>query len=136
MRWLIHLSIAAGVLSTLGYCLVTGSTSAAVISVIVGITYLTGWMVQLDLAARACPIDAAGTTFSVLMSLSMISFSLSSALGGWFYDVWSSWWGEVTAFNLLVAAGAFATSLCWLLVPLLIAADEKHAAMSPSPETP
>ena len=135
MRWLIHLSIAAGVLSTLGYCLVTGTISAAVISVIVGIAYLTGWMVQLDLAARACPIEAAGTTFSVLMSLSMISFSLSSALGGWIYDVWSSWWGAVTAFNLLVAAGAFTTSLCWLLVPLIVAADAKHAAASLNPET-
>ena len=119
MAWLIHLAIAAGVLSTLAYCCVTGPISAAIISVLVGFTYLTGSMVQLDLAARACPVAAAGTTFALLMALSNLSLSLSTVLGGWLYDGWSSRWGETTAFQLLVASGALATSACWLLVPFL-----------------
>jgi MFS family permease len=119
MSRLIHLAIAAGVLSTLAYCTVRGPATLAVVSVVVGVTYLTGNMVQLDLAARACPIHAAGTTFALLMALSNLSFSLSTALGGWLYDDWSSRWGAAQAFQLLVFAGALTTCLCWLLVPML-----------------
>lgn len=119
MSLLIHVAIAAGVLSTLAYCGVTGQTSAAIISVFVGFTYLTGSMVQFDLAARACPVAAAGTTFAMLMALSNLSLSMSTALGGWMYDSWSARWGATTAFNLLVVAGALSTSACWLFVPLL-----------------
>lgn len=127
MRWLIHLAIATGVLSTLAYCCVTGRTSAAVISFIVGFTYLTGSMVQFDLAARACPVAAAGTTFAMLMALSNLSLSASTALGGWLYDDWAARWGATTAFNLLVVAGALSTCACWLLVPLLNSAIDTNS---------
>ncbi|MCA9144740.1 MAG: MFS transporter [Planctomycetales bacterium] len=127
MSRLIHLAIAAGVLSTLAYCGVTGKTSAAIISVIVGFTYLTGSMVQFDLAARACPVAAAGTTFAMLMALSNLSLSMSTALGGWLYDDWSAKWGATTAFNSLVIAGALSTCACWLLVPLLNSAIKSDA---------
>jgi MFS family permease len=116
---LVHLSIATGILSTLAYALVTGAMSAGIVSVVVGFTYMTGSLVQFDLAARACPIPAAGTTFALLMSLSNFSLSLSSALGGRLYDEWTQRWDATTAFNLLVVAGALTTSACWLLVPLL-----------------
>jgi MFS family permease len=130
MRWLIHLSIATGVLSTLAYCCVTGQISAAVVSFVVGATYMTGSMVQYDLAARACPVAAAGTTFAMLMALSNLSLSASTALGGWLYDAWTARWGATTAFNLLVAAGALSTCACWLLVPLL------NSAIDTNPEAP
>jgi len=135
MSWLIHLAIAAGVLSTLAYCGVVGRTSAAVISVVVGFTYLTGSMVQFDLAARACPVAAAGTTFAMLMALSNLSLSLSMAIGGRLYDDWTARWGATTAFNLLVVAGALSTCACWLLVPLLNSAIDTNAA-SPNDSNP
>jgi MFS family permease len=119
LPWLIHLAIAAGVLSTLAYCTVVGPKSAAIVSVLVGFTYLTGNMVQFDLAARACPIAAAGTTFALLMSLSNFSLSLSTAIGGHLYDRWSAHWGPTVAFQALVVCGALATALCWLLLPWL-----------------
>jgi len=128
MSRLIHLAILAGVLSTLAYCCVMGRTSAAIISVIVGFTYLTGSMVQFDLAARACPVSAAGTTFAMLMALSNLSLSLSTAIGGWMYDSWATRWGAAAAFNLLVVAGALSTCACWLLVPLLKSAIVTEAA--------
>ena len=93
------------------------SPGAMVVSVFVGLSYMTASMVQFDLAARACPIHAAGTTFAMLMSLSNLSLSLSAALGGWLFDRWAGDWGETTAFRLLVLAGAMSTSLCWFLVP-------------------
>jgi hypothetical protein len=84
-------------------------------------------MVQFDLAARACPIAAAGTTFALLMAISNLSLSLSTAFGGWLYDHWAAKWGESNAFNLLVISGALSTCACWLLVPWLnsaIASEE------------
>lgn len=120
MSWLIHLSIAMGVLSTLAYCLVVDQMSAAIVSCVVGFTYLTGSMVQYDLAARACPPAAAGTTFALLMALSNLSMSLSTAIGGSLYDYWSERWNPKTAFNLLVAAGALSTCACWLIVPFML----------------
>jgi MFS family permease len=119
-RTLIHVSIAAGVLSTLAYMAMQGPTSAALISVLVGFAYLTGSMVQFDLAAQACPIHVAGTTFALLMSVSNLSLSLSAAVGGWIFDRWSAQWGEPVAFRWLVLLGAGTTCLCWLLVPLIL----------------
>ncbi len=117
--WLVHLAIAAGVVSTLAYCLVQGPTSSRLVSLAVGFTYMTGSMVLLDLAARACPIHAAGTTFALLMSLSNLSLSLSVALGSWLYGEWSLDWGATPAFRLLVLIGSLSTCLCWLLFPFI-----------------
>ena len=119
MTWLIHLAITMGVVSTLSYCWVIDQNSAASVSVVVGFCYLTGCMVQYDLAAQACPVAAAGTTFALLMSFSNLSLSLSTALGGWLYEIWTDRWGATFAFNLLVVTGALSTSVCWLLMPLL-----------------
>jgi MFS family permease len=118
-HWLIHGSIVAGALSTLGYAAMNGPTSAAVVSVAVGFFYMTGNMVTLDLSARTSPLVTCGTTFALLMALMNFSVSLSTALGGWLYDEWGELWGRTTAFQLLVVTGAAFTCGCWLLVPVL-----------------
>lgn len=117
--WLIHLSIATGVISTLAYWGLTGRTSAVVISLLVGFTYMTGVLVQLDLAARVCPPHVAGTVFATLMAVSNLSVTLSAVIGGKLYDLWTDAWGSRLAFNLLVGIGALFTAACWLLVPVL-----------------
>ena len=116
---LIHLSIVSGILATLAYWGLRDKTSAAVISVVVGFTYMTGNLVQFDMVARVCPLSAAGTTFALLMGLTNLSASLSAALGGWFYEIWSSHWGPTMSFNLLVLVGAVTNAACWLVIPLL-----------------
>ncbi|MCA8959401.1 MAG: MFS transporter [Planctomycetes bacterium] len=119
LRALVHLAIVAGVLCTLSYAFVTGPISAAVVSAVAGFTYITGTMVQLDLAARVCPIRSAGTTFALLMAVSNLSLSLAGALGGWFYDDWTQRWSAPTAFKALVVTGAVFTSGCWILAPMI-----------------
>ena len=52
---LIHLSILCGILTTLCYLGLHGRTSAIVIAAISGFTYMTGTIIQLDLAARCAP---------------------------------------------------------------------------------
>jgi MFS family permease len=116
---LVHLSIWTGIASTLAYWAMQGVVSALVVSALVGLTYMTATLIQLDLAARICPPQAAGTAFALLMALTNLSYSLSAAVGGYLYDLGQAWWGRPTTFNILVALGAAFTACCWLLTPIL-----------------
>lgn len=116
---LIHASILLGVVSTLGYWWLSTKTSAIVITLAVSFTYMTALLIQLDLAARACPPRAAGTVFATLMALSNLSYSLSTGVGGSLYDLFAARWDKPTSFSALVLIGAACTAACWLLAPLL-----------------
>jgi len=118
-HWLIHLSIITGVLSTLAYWGLTGTWSAIAITAVSGVTYTTGNLIQLDLAARICPPKAAGTVFALLMAVSNLGILLSTWVGGVWYDQLDVVWGHRAAFSALVAIGAAFTAGCWLLVPWL-----------------
>ena len=114
-----YLSIVMGVLATIGYWALDGQRSAIVISFVVGFVYMTGMIVQLDLAARVCEIETAGTTFALLMSLSNFAVGLSTSLGGHIYDGWRTDEHYTYAFNWLVGIGALFTCGCFLLVPTI-----------------
>ncbi len=116
---LLYGSIATGSLSTLAYWGLSGEISAQLVNVVVGYFYMTGSLVLFDVAARSCPLNAAGTTFALLMGLSNLSFASSSFVGGWCYEWWSARWGAAVAFKLLVLVGTLATCLCLPLVPYL-----------------
>jgi Na+/melibiose symporter-like transporter len=116
---LVHLSIVTGVMATVLYWWLEGEWSAWIISFVVGFVYMTATMVQLDLAARVCDVQTAGTTVALLMALSNLSYSTSEALGGILYERLSEWRDPTTAFQIVVAIGALFTSGCWLLVPAL-----------------
>lgn len=118
-RWLVHAAICAGIASTLAYWALTDATSAVWITCGVGFTYMTGTLVQLDLAARSCPPQTAGTTFALLMAVANLAFSASAGFGGYLYDAWFSALGEAGAFDTLVGVGALCTCACWLVMPWL-----------------
>jgi MFS family permease len=117
--WLLHLSIVMGILNTIAYWWMAGEVSAIVVTLTVGFTYMTGNLIQLDLAARVCPPVVAGTLFASLMAVSNLSLSLATMAGGHWYDTWRPQWGGRVAFNILVGIGAAFTAACWLLVPVL-----------------
>jgi Na+/melibiose symporter-like transporter len=119
MRRLIHWAIALGALSSLAYLLVEGPRSAIVIAMLNGWMTATATMIQLDLAARICPLSSAGAVFATLMALSTLGNSLSTIVGGYLYGDWRACWGSEPAFDLLVVVGAASTALCWLLMPWL-----------------
>lgn len=119
---LVHLTILQGILATVGYWGLTTRTSAIVISMWVGFSYMTATLIQLDLAARLCPPRYSATVFATLMSVSNLGISLSYAAGGWLYDALGNPWGRLVAFRLLVGVGAATTAACWLLAPRLIRA--------------
>jgi predicted MFS family arabinose efflux permease len=76
-------------------------------------------MVQLDLAARVCEIETAGTTFALLMALSNFSTGLATWLGGHVYEGLADWRSYAFAFNAVVGIGAMFTCCCWLLLPTI-----------------
>ena len=119
MRLLIHGSIVAGVVATIAYWGYQDATSGVVISLMVGVVYAMGSLIQLDLAARVCRVETAGTTFALLMSLTNLSTALSQGLGGTIYEAMAERWGYAMAFHILVAVGALFTAACWLLMPIL-----------------
>jgi predicted MFS family arabinose efflux permease len=122
---LLHASIALGVVATSSYGLVVGEASAVAITPLVGFTYMTGVLIQLDLAARACPPDVAGTAFALLMAITNVSLSSAIALGGSLYDRWSAMWSPHAAFQMLVGLGAAFSIGCWAFVPFL----RRHVAL-------
>jgi predicted MFS family arabinose efflux permease len=86
MRILVPMAVIGGAVSTLAYGLMVDRMSAAIVSLLVGFTYMTANMVQCDLAARACPLHAAGTMFSIFMAACNLSTLLSTWLGGYLYQ--------------------------------------------------
>lgn len=116
---LVHWSILLGILATIAYWAAWDETLAVIVTLAVGFTYMTACLIQLDLAARICPPENAGTMFALLMALQNIGISSSTALGGWLYGVGEELWGPRTSFNVLVGVGALTTAACWLLVPWL-----------------
>jgi MFS family permease len=118
-RLLLHLSVVTGILATLAYAFMSGPVSAVLVTIAVGFTYMTANLIQLDLAARVCTPETAGTTFALLMSLCNLSYSLSEALGGHLYDNLGAEYGYQTSFQVLVLVGAAFTALCWTVFPLL-----------------
>jgi predicted MFS family arabinose efflux permease len=118
-RVLVHASIVMGVINTAAYWDLESQLAAAPVTLIVGFVWMTGTLIQFDLAAQSCPPRVAGTVFAVLMAVSNLAVALSMELGGHWYEQWSAVWGSRTAFNLLVAVGTAFTAACWLLTPWL-----------------
>ena len=119
--WIVHGSIAAGVVSTLAYWLLRDTTTAVIASFIYGLAWQFGLLGQLDLSARICPTQSAGTVFALLMAISNSGQSAGIYLGGDWYDALAAQFhgNRHLAFHTLVAIGAAFTAGCWLLVPLM-----------------
>lgn len=110
-RWMAPTAVITGVVSTLVYWFLKDRTSAAVISVIVGFTYMTANMIQCDLAAQACPLHAAGTIFGGFMAVCNISTLLATSAGGFLYQWAKNSLGTEGGFNFLLVVGACCTLL-------------------------
>ncbi len=129
-RRLIHFAIGAGVIATLAYLGYAGQVSAVALALAFGGVGMIIQLIFLDLAAKACPKQAEGTFFALLMSVYNGGVQLSQIAGGWLYD----WIGFT---NLILISAAF-TAAAWLLLPFLrieeieVRATEQ-ALVSPAP---
>jgi hypothetical protein len=113
LRWMVPMAILGGIVSTLSYWFLEGRTSAMIISLIVGYSYMTANMIQCDLAAQACPLHAAGTVFGGFMALCNVSTLLATSTGGFCYQWAIEWWGPDNGFKAVLLVGTFFTLLAW-----------------------
>jgi MFS family permease len=126
---MLRLSIGIGVASTLAYLLYQGVVSAILIDVTFGGIGMIAMLAFLDLAAKACPRQAEGTFFALLMSIYNGGVQGSEIIGGWLY--------ETLGYTWLILISATFTALCWLLVPLVrVEQIEAHAAAPDVAEGP
>ncbi len=124
-RLMVHGSIVLGIVATVLYWGVRDEATAYTLSFVVGLVYMLSTLVQLDLAARACPTESAGTTFALLMSLCNLSVSLSQAVGGsWYESLKGRGYTGQQSFDVLVGVGALFTASCWVLLWLVPAASK------------
>jgi MFS family permease len=118
MLALAHASILLGAASHALYWTVSGPRSALAVHVLVGFTWMTATLIQLDLAARVCPPAAAATVFATIMAATNLASSLGEWWGGGWYDALLRRAGGVAAFELIVALGVAIKLSCWLLFAL------------------
>jgi predicted MFS family arabinose efflux permease len=125
LKPMLQMSISIGVASTLAYLLYRDALSAILIDVTFGGIGMIGTLAFLDLAAKACPKQAEGTFFALLMSLYNGGVQGSEVIGGWLY--------ETVGYTPLILMSAACTALCWPLLPMVhVEQIEAHAA---APET-
>jgi predicted MFS family arabinose efflux permease len=115
MKLLIRGAIACGIVSNLVYFFMFDETSAVIVSLTVGFTYMSANMIQCDLAARVCPIYAAGTVFAIFMALCNIATDLSMWLGGEFYQLVEDRRGNQESFWAVLLVGAGFMLASWFV---------------------
>jgi predicted MFS family arabinose efflux permease len=125
LKTMLQMSIGIGVASTLAYLLYQGALSAMLIDVIFGGIGMIGTLAFLDLAAKACPKQAEGTFFALLMSIYNGGVQGSEVVGGWLY--------ETVGYTQLILVSAACTALCWLLIPVVHV--EQIEAYATTPDT-
>jgi len=135
LRRMINLAIGLAVISTLAYLLYRDRRSAMLIHVMWGGTGMITQLAFLDLAAKACPPRVEATFFALLMSVFNLGTQASMSVGAHLYTVLGE--GQ-RAYDKLVLISTAATSLIWLLAPLvrierIEAAARAVAATPPTP---
>ena len=116
---LLHASIAAGICANVLYLHLATEIGLLVASGIAGFAFMTGQLIQLDVAARLVPLTLAATMFATIMALTNLSSSLSEGLGGWLYDIGIARLGEPNAYQAIVVLSLLVSVSCWLWVPAL-----------------
>jgi MFS family permease len=113
---LVQASIFAGAFANIIYWHMTTLPGAYAVSFIAGAAFMTGMLIQLDVAARLVPIEVAATMFALIMAVTNLASSVSEGLGGYVYDYLGA--GNF-AFDVVVVLSTLCAASCWLLVPRL-----------------
>jgi MFS family permease len=113
---LLHVSIVAGIVANIVYWHVTTLTGAYVVSFVAGAAFMTGMLIQFDVAARLVPVEVAATLFALIMALTNLASSVSEGFGGWLYERLGA--GADAFDGVALLSGLFAAA-AWLLVPRL-----------------
>lgn len=111
-KMLLNLIVGTSIIATLSLAFIVDPKSAILVQAFNGFTYAIALLGSLEIAARVCPIGAAGTAYALLLSVANLATTFAGISGGWLYD-------RGITFSSLVIISAVFTSLCWFLIPLL-----------------
>jgi hypothetical protein len=113
---LAHVSIFAGMFANIVYWDLASLEAAYLVSFVAGAAFMTGMLIQLDIAARLVPVEVAATVFALVMAVTNLASSVSEAVGGYLYEYLDS--GNFAFDGVVVISTVFAAS-CWMLMPRL-----------------
>ncbi|MBI5210596.1 MAG: MFS transporter [Elusimicrobia bacterium] len=105
------------------YLLYLGPVSAAVLTVLFGLTGVFFRLSLMDLAARSSPAGAEATVFAAYMAVFNIAAYVSNTAGGKLYDLLGAASPgaapavEYKAAAALMLIGSLGTALCWWVLP-------------------
>jgi MFS family permease len=113
---LVHGSIFAGAFANIIYWHLNTVEAAYAVSFVAGAAFMTGLLIQLDVAARLVPVEVAATLFALIMAVTNLASSISEAVGGYLYEYLDS--GNF-AFDAVVVLSTACAASCWMLMPRL-----------------
>ncbi len=113
---LLHVSIVAGIFANVVYWHMTTLAGAYAVSFLAGAAFMTGMLIQFDVAARLVPVEVAATLFALIMALTNLAASASEGLGGWLYEQLGA---GAAAFDSVVLLSGLCAAAAWLFMPRL-----------------
>jgi MFS family permease len=113
MRMLLAIGIATCAAGALPYMYYNSLSAAWVIDFQYGLFYGFAYVASMDLAARACPAGCEGLAFSLMMSVTNLSYSGADTLGAHWSDAYHLSW------NTMVLINAATTALVLVILPFM-----------------
>jgi MFS family permease len=118
---LLNLSIALGTAATAAYLLLSGETSAAILSFCSGFAAMLATVATVTLAADFCPPRSEGFSFAVMMSLINLATASADIVGSSLFEHLF----HRALMPLILVSAAF-TAFAFVLVPLLRLGDKRQ----------
>ncbi len=114
-KLMLRLIVVSAVLSAICFLFFRGPFSAFLIFFVSSVIGIIAYMGPLVIAARACPKNAEGTVFALLMSVINFGKQSGNIIGGWIYEPFGFTW--------LVVFSTVCVAATWFLLPLVIVDD-------------
>ena len=116
-KLMLRLIVISAVISAVCFIFFRDTLSAFIILFAASAVGVIAYMGPLVIAAKACPANAEGTVFAMLMSVINFGKQLGSVIGGWIYEPFGFTW--------LVIFSTFCVATTWFLLPLVCFDDSK-----------
>lgn len=110
-KLMLRLIVVSAVISAICFIFFRGTLSAFIILFGASAVGIIAYMGPLVIAAKACPENAEGTVFAMLMSVINFGKQLGSVVGGWIYEPFGFTW--------LIVFSTFCVATTWFLLPLV-----------------
>lgn len=133
LRWMLAISLAGAVTTTLLYLFYSSVTNARVIAGLDSFTGSMGEVALMDLAVRATPKGSEGLGFSLMVSVRNFALFGTNWAGAAILDKYHLPFNDLVLAN--AGTSAIAVPLVWLLPAVLVRGKDAEVREPPAPET-